>query len=120
MHPRTFEIPSERARQALVEGDLAKLSFECEPLEDGFSGERMWVRVVDVNGPYFVGTLSNVPVVVPKLKFGSRVAFLPEHVISIVPAEDAPVVEPALKRMRPAKQRKPTKRRGAKKKTIRR
>ena len=98
MHPRTFEIPSEKARHGIVEGDLVKLSFECEPVDMGFAGERMWVRVVDVNGPYFVGKLSNRPAVIRRLRFGSRVVFLPEHVISIVPSEDAPVFEPALKR----------------------
>jgi TIR domain len=101
MHPKTFEIPSEKARHGIVEGDLVKLSFECEPDDEiGVSGERMWVRVVEINGPYFVGKVSNRPVVIPRLRFGSRVAFLPEHVISIVPAEDAPVFEPALKRRR--------------------
>ncbi len=100
MHPRTFEIPSEKARHGIGEGDLAKLSFECQPDDMGFAGERMWVRVVGVNGPYFVGKLSNRPAVIRRLRFGSRVAFLPEHVISMVPSEDAPLFEPALKRQR--------------------
>ncbi|WP_414716842.1 TIR domain-containing protein [Tardiphaga sp. 37S4] len=99
LYPKTFEIPSERARNGIEAGDLVKLAFETDLEEDGFGGERMWVRVADVNGPYFIGKISNDPVVVP-LKFGSPVAFLPEHIISIVPAEDAPVFEPAIRRKR--------------------
>jgi hypothetical protein len=81
------------------------LTFEHETDELGFAGERMWVRVTGAEGPYYVGKLSNVPTGIP-LRFGSKVVFLPEHVISVVPAEDTPVFAGALKRRRGAKVKK--------------
>ena len=47
--PDTFHLPSERDRQTLGRGDLAKLIFRFS-LGDRQLVERMWVRVQDV-GP---------------------------------------------------------------------
>jgi hypothetical protein len=47
----------------------------------------MWVEVVGKDGPYFIGTLTNRPLN-QRLSHGMRVAFLPEHIVSI---HDKPV-----------------------------
>jgi TIR domain len=105
-YPRTFEIPSERARRAIEAGDLAKLAFECRPDEDGFSGERMWVLVTGVEGPYYVGRLNNVPIAIPRLRRGRLITFLPEHIISIIPANDIPATKAALSRTNRGKRKR--------------
>lgn len=91
LHPLTFEIPDEASRRDIVAGDFVKLMFEyvyedADLAEElGGGGERMWVEVEGFNGPYLVGKLRNMPVcaVEHDLEFGSRVVFLPEHVITI-------------------------------------
>jgi hypothetical protein len=107
-NPRTFEIPSERARHSLRADQLVKLTFEHNTDEMGFVGERMWVRVTGIDGPYYVGKLSNVPTAIP-LRFGSKVVFLPEHVIAVVPVEDAQVFAGALKKRPGAKMKNASK-----------
>lgn len=85
--PETFEIPDEKERRGLVDGDVVKLQFEIEiPNEDTSFGERMWVIVRGRSGPYFIGELNNNPATSDEqenLAVGDRVVFLPEHVISI-------------------------------------
>lgn len=92
LYPDTFEIPDEASRRTVTLGDLVKLSFEyiypegAEDEENLPSGERMWVQVTGTKGPYYVGSLANVPVCKFEwhaLEFGDTVIFLPEHVISI-------------------------------------
>jgi hypothetical protein len=85
--PKTFWIPSERERRSLRKGDTAKLIFDiCEKQGEEPCGERMWVVVIGREGPYFVGALNNYPISPSRkrnLDVGSRVLFLPEHVIEI-------------------------------------
>lgn len=85
--PETFEIPDEKERRGLVDGDVVKLLFEIELADDDEPfGERMWVIVRGRSGPYFIGELNNVPATSDeqeRLRVGDRVVFLPEHVISI-------------------------------------
>lgn len=82
-HPRTFQIPDEQERLAVVPGMDVKLMFE---MKDG--GERMWVTVTEVKKRYLVGTLSNLPVVVPRLLPGDKIKFKREHIIDIWYEED--------------------------------
>lgn len=60
-HPKTFEIPSEKARQGIKKGDVVKLVFEVAVPHSnefgGLSGERMWVGVERRKGAYFIGKL---------------------------------------------------------------
>lgn len=88
--PETFEIPDERERRGLTEGDIVKLQFEIELTEGEDAGntfgERMWVIVEGRAGPYYIGELNNMPACWGEqehLGVGDRVVFLPEHVISI-------------------------------------
>lgn len=91
--PDTFYMPGEKERRALVEDDVVKLIFkiaiEPDPEDpdalDTF-GERMWVTVKSRVGPYYLGTLSNIPVTSDEqenLSLDDEVVFLPEHVIDI-------------------------------------
>lgn len=88
--PETFEIPDEKERRGLTEGDIVKLQFEIELTEGEDAGntfgERMWVIVEGRSGPYYIGELNNMPACWGEqehLEAGDRVVFLPEHVISI-------------------------------------
>lgn len=88
--PETFEIPDERERRSLVDGDIVKLQFDISISHDDefgdVSSERMWVINHGRSGPYYLGELNNVPACSDEqehLKVGDRVVFLPEHVISI-------------------------------------
>jgi hypothetical protein len=92
MHPKSFFIPLREDREALFPGDYVKLIFRSEvPLQRGpwagATGERMWVRVRDVEahhqgGPRYVGTLANRPAYID-LEFGALIHFAPEHIIDI-------------------------------------
>lgn len=91
--PETFDMPAEKDRQALEKGDVVKLIFIIEvpadpddPDDDGTFGERMWVIVTGRVGPYYIGTLNNIPVTAGEqdnLFLEDEVIFLPEHVIDI-------------------------------------
>ncbi len=91
--PETFYMPREDERQALEVGDIVKLIFIIavtpdpeDPDDDGTFGERMWVIVTGRIGPYYIGTLNNMPVTSDEqdsLTFDDEVIFLPEHVIDI-------------------------------------
>ena len=64
-HPKTFWIPEEAVRRSLKPGDIVKLMFKyIYPDDDIIGGERMWVEITELNGPYFVGLLRNSPVMV--------------------------------------------------------
>jgi hypothetical protein len=51
-------------------------------MRDGF-GERMWVTVTEVKKRHLVGTLSNLPVGIPRLMPGDKIKFRREHIIGI-------------------------------------
>jgi hypothetical protein len=89
LYPKTFYLPPEGARRSVRPGNYVKLNFEILERDGEVSGERMWVKVTGNEGPYFKGTLANAPISDQKsrnkLKFGSQVVFLPEHVIDIDP-----------------------------------
>jgi hypothetical protein len=76
--PDTFQIPPERTRNQLKPGQVVKLMFEYQ----GGGDERMWVIIVEREGPYYLGTLNNLPRV-GALTVGQKVVFLPEHVIDV-------------------------------------
>jgi hypothetical protein len=96
--PETFEIPDEKERRGLIEGDVAKLQFEIQLSHGDDAGstlfERMWVIVHGRSGPYYIGELNNDPAcsdMQDHLQIGDRVVFLPEHVISIATRNGAEV-----------------------------
>ena len=88
----SFWIPALSERQSLKVGQVAKLIFEIESenergeVERNY--ERMWVVVLEIASPYYIGRLINKPATVDEteefyLSLGAEVPFLPEHVIDI-------------------------------------
>ena len=82
-NPSTFSIPSEKIKQALSAGMLAKLMFEPVSHEKLLGGERMWVLVIEDNYPDYLGVLRNRPVFIEDLDYGDLVEFTADHVIDV-------------------------------------
>lgn len=78
-NPSTFEIPSEQDKASLSTGNYAKLVFE-----EGEHGERMWVKITDINGDSFVGELNNDPSILATIEHGDKVEFNSKHIIGIL------------------------------------
>jgi len=90
--PWSFNIPSRRLREALSEGNCAKLVFELVPPPvdpSAPAGERMWVRVRERRVGRkieYVGELANDPLVLAgELRSGEILVFGPEHVADWLP-----------------------------------
>jgi hypothetical protein len=90
LYPGTFHIPDDASRRNIQAGDLVKLMFEYRYKKkkgnEFGAGERMWVKILGLSGPYFVGSLNNSPICSKKyhdIYLGKKITFLPEHVISI-------------------------------------
>jgi hypothetical protein len=86
-HPRSFFIPPRERREALRPGELIKLEVHYGPHADVDGeghAERVWVEVVDGA----TGILRNAPFRIQGLELGDRVAFAPEHVITIDYTDD--------------------------------
>jgi hypothetical protein len=93
--PDTFWIPTTRARSSIVPSDFVKLIFLVTQQDDEHGevvvSERMWVKVEGTSGPYFWGTLANDPSFDGSsigLMFGAAIVFLPEHIVSIMSADE--------------------------------
>jgi hypothetical protein len=92
-NPDTFQIPSRRLREALSEGNCAKLVFELmpPPVDPAApAGERMWVRIRERREAgrkiEYVGELANDPFVLAgELRSGEILVFGPEHVAGWLP-----------------------------------
>ena len=85
-YPETFDIPPRTQRHVLEPGDLVKLLFEIVDPPDGAPGaERMWVKVAQIVGERYVGTLANHPVAISSVALDSPIEFEPHHVIDIDP-----------------------------------
>jgi hypothetical protein len=78
-YPDTFWIPDVDEKESVRPGDTVKLMFETS---DDW-GERMWIKVEKRRRRGFVGTVSNVPIGIPRLGFGDRVKFMADHIIDI-------------------------------------
>lgn len=90
--PRSFFIPTRSEREALQQGDYAKLLFEVvDPAPGAPGAERMWVQVLGRTDGNYVGALTNVPGSITTISAGDRVDFGPEHVIGTI--EDWPLLE---------------------------
>ena len=88
--PDTFIIPDHDRIAKISEGDFVKLSFMISLTKkiDDAQGERMWVEVAEIRGPYLIGKLANKPIDAwenenAPLNLGSKVAFLPEHICDV-------------------------------------
>lgn len=88
--PDTFKVPDHERIAQISEGDFVKLNFLISLTKgaDGAEGERMWIKVCEIRGPYLIGTLANAPLDSwdnedAPLHYGSEVAFLPEHICDV-------------------------------------
>lgn len=90
-HPASFEALPQDARVKLVVGAFAKCIFEPVGTENEppFNAERMWIKITEVRGDTFVGTLSNDPLLFNEdvLKAGDEIEFEFHHVISLIEAD---------------------------------
>ncbi|MGG2091472.1 DUF2185 domain-containing protein [Bacillus sp. S13(2024)] len=78
--PYTFYIPSSEILNKLKVGDLVKLIFVTKTQEDdGFSAERMWVEITQINEKKFIGKLDNEPYRL-SLKRGDEISFGVENI----------------------------------------
>lgn len=111
-NPRSFGIASLEERTSLEPGALVKLLFLFLNEENGreiVGCERMWVRVSEVRGGRYAGTLEDSPVTSTVLADGDVVEFLPEHVATVmIPRTDprhpeyvSPPQEPAIATSKP-------------------
>ena len=82
-NPDTFSIPSPKEKAALKKGDTVKLGFELPDHSDGPGGERMWVKIVNISGDFYKGTLANSPVVINALSHGDVIEFKAKNILSV-------------------------------------
>lgn len=90
-YPYTFYKPSEATLGRLRVGDQVKLIFEYDvPNPDGWTAERMWVTITQVDGDRFQGLLDNEPRHLAALRLGDPVAFEARHIIQTDIPETGP------------------------------
>jgi hypothetical protein len=78
----TFGLPTVEDLNDLQIGDWVKLIFE--------PGERMWVRLTDMNlGHRWIGKLDNYPDRAP-LKHGDEIVFNPRDIIDVMTDPSSP------------------------------
>ena len=82
-HPDTFEIPPLGIRHTCAPGDHVKLGFQIEHDGPNARGERMWVKVIDLDraNRRYLGILDQDPVIV-RLVDGDFIAFEPKHILA--------------------------------------
>ena len=80
--PYTFYLPSAEVLQMLQPGDSVKLVFRCDvENEHGYSAERMWVEITEIEGDEFRGRLDNEPLYIPDLAADDEISFSSYHII---------------------------------------
>jgi hypothetical protein len=96
-----YQIPELLKRKSVEVGDTVKLVFrfrsddtKCRFVRDGYSTERMWVRITVSENDKFVGLLDNTPYAKTKvLTHGTVVEFAPENIIEIQSSAPEKVAE---------------------------
>lgn len=84
LHPKTFEIPTEKTKKEIKPVDFVKLCFEKLQKASSFNSERMWVKVISIKGEKLSGTIANDPVIFEELKYDDKIKFETKHIISIL------------------------------------
>jgi Uncharacterized protein conserved in bacteria len=83
-NPRTFLIPTDAEISALSERSTVKLIFLLKKTpKDGSRAERMWVKISDIKGNTYTGTLTNTPCYLKSLSPGDTVSFCVQNIASI-------------------------------------
>lgn len=78
--PYTFYVPSKQLIEKLAVGDQVKLIFESDDEHESYSGERMWVEIMDISENGYEGVLTNQPVYIRNLSLGQAIQFGTEHI----------------------------------------
>jgi hypothetical protein len=81
--PETYGLTDEEIA-AIEPGTLVKLTFT---MKDGWA-ESMWVETVAIDNGWFIGTLANQPVGIPRLYYGDKIKFKRDHIIRLWDATD--------------------------------
>lgn len=82
-YPDTFKIPSMEDKEAIAVGDSIKVGFISD---DPYTPtERMWLKVIEVDGSLIKGSLENYPVCVEGYYYGDIFQVHSDHVLSIMP-----------------------------------
>ncbi|TQF68164.1 DUF2185 domain-containing protein [Pseudoalteromonas luteoviolacea] len=80
--PYTFYVPSNSVVNQLKKGNSVKLMFNCDvENEHGYSAERMWVIITEVNNECYKGTLDNDPIYIPDIEYQDLVEFQAKHIM---------------------------------------
>lgn len=86
-NPETFYIPSKEELKKVKKGSHVKLCWlnDTPGILHGkkVKNERMWVKVLDKDGEFFLGELDNDPAYTPGLKLGDRIEFEARHILDI-------------------------------------
>jgi len=84
-HPDTFEVSSiDHMREVVQPGVYAKVGIQR--IDDVPSGERIWTRVVEVDGNKVTATLANEPFMIEG-EFGDTVEYELRHVYNVMNTE---------------------------------
>ena len=84
-YPDSFSIPDRAIRYNLKPGDIVKLIFRMELINDSesLSVERMWVTIRDTDAEFYTGILDNEPNGKVHVEYGQIFYFKPVHVIDV-------------------------------------
>ncbi len=88
-NPDTFSIPPIDEIQKLDKGNIVKLIFEIQTIDEKgqeeINLERMWVTIIEREGEWFTGLLDNQPFCTDDIHPGTKLSFNSEHIIDISP-----------------------------------
>lgn len=92
LYPESFEIPDREDRLNVKPDTFAKLCFQqvTKAKKGSPSAERMWVKVTSTTpiGGLYEGILSNNPISLEGIVYGSRISFSAKHILDIQTPDD--------------------------------
>lgn len=86
-YPYTFYVPSDHIKSQLKKDDLVQLMFQFMS-DQQEATERMWVKIMSIDGVYFQGILTNDSNHIEDLKEGKKIDFEAIHIMKIYELED--------------------------------
>ena len=81
-HPNYTFAPSQDAVNNIKPGDGVKIVIECDPPQDGVSGERFWTTVVTAESGFVKATVANVLTTI-NWPVGKKVQFTVDRIYDI-------------------------------------
>lgn len=83
-YPQSFKIPLESEIKSLQQNNLVKLLFAFAEEDNTINFERMWVKIIEVDGDGFTGILETNPIEVGELQTMTKIKFEYENVASVI------------------------------------